>query len=181
MQDRLALKTGARLVSFALGLAAVIIPPAAPARAQAPPTVSTTAAHAAPAAPAPEPPALSSDIEVSKIRFALDVSSHTPVGVSDVFDATVPQVFLWFEAAANSVPARIRHEWYCNGAKVSEGLLHIRYRKTRAWARRNVRPGSWQVKLEEADSGRLVAVGAFVVREPPRGALSRPAVKTGSP
>ena len=128
----------------------------------APPGAASTVAASAAAAPA-EP---DSNVTVEKIVFAVDVSSRMPVGAADTFDESVNDVFCWTRLAINQPPARVAHEWYRNGTKVGEMVIHARYARTRVWSRRKVRAGQWRVEIKDADTGQPIAVGAFVVRKP---------------
>ena len=154
-----------RFAAMGLGLALC----AGQARAQAAP-ISKSSAHIAPSASAPqksipETTEFAVDIEAEKITFAVNVSSRIPVGASDVFDADVGEVYCWNQLILSRVPATIRHEWYWDDKKISESVFRARFNRTRVWSKRKVRPGRWRVEIKDEDSGRLIAVGAFVVRK----------------
>ena len=138
---------------------------AAQAMAQARTLNASTQAITAPATPVAQAPEFAPGIEVEKIVFATAVSSRAPVGVSDVFDSKVVSVYCWNQLVLSRAPANIRHEWYWNDEKVSSSVFRVHFKRSRVWSKRKVRPGQWRVEVRDADSGRLIAVGAFVIRK----------------
>ena len=129
------------------------------AQPQPAPALSTAAAPS-PVAREAEP-----NITVEKIIFALDVSSRTPVGASEVFDDSSSEVYCWNQLVVSRPPANVLHQWYWNDRKVGESVIHLRYHRSRVWSRHKVRPGQWRVEIKDADSGQSIAVGAFPVRK----------------
>lgn len=136
------------------------------ARAQGSPAVSTSTAPAhAPvvSAPAPAPVEPDSNVSVEQIVFAVNVSSKVPVGASDAFDESVGKVYCWNQLAINKPPARVSHVWYRDNRKVWELTILSRYHRMRIWSEHRVRAGQWRVEIQDADTHRPIAVGAFVV------------------
>ena len=149
-------------LEIAVGLALL----ATQATAQVHALSASTQSITGPAAPVmTQAPEFAPGIEVEKIVFATAVSSRAPVGVSDVFDSKTGSIYCWNQLLLSRPPINIRHEWYWNDEKVGSSAFRVHFKHARVWSRHKTRPGQWRVEIRDADSGRLIAVGAFVVRK----------------
>lgn len=113
-------------------------------------TTSTTASTA---------PVADIPLKLIKASVCTAIADRMPVGVSEHFPWTTPKIFVWSLLGATDPPAKVRHIYYHDGAKVSDVILKVGSSHWRTWSFHTLSGqlhiGPWRIDIATLD-GRVL-------------------------
>ena len=94
------------------------------------------------------------------VKVGTSIENKELVGEAAEFPSTTPTVTAWSLIEGASTPTEIKHVWSLNGKEVSSIALQVQSSRYRTNSRKTIsgQPGSWNVKVVDADGKELASV-----------------------
>lgn len=107
----------------------------------------------------------SSQFTIKKLVIAENIEGREPIGVSDIFPATIEKVYCFLEATKIKKDTQIKFIWYRDSKKVHTYKALLKQGdRWRTYAYKNVygKRGKWNVKIKDS-ADNIIKTVSFTV------------------